>query len=88
MIVHDVFHLRSGNTVFVGSIKGCSTPIKQCSAELLVDDKVSQTVSIDGEYLMNVKHPNGHRAISVTADQINLTSSSVRDYQYILRFMS
>jgi hypothetical protein len=87
MIVLDIFHLQSGYTVFVGPIEGCSMPIKQCSAELLLDGKVIQTLTVSGEFLMNVKHPQGHRAISTT-DCVDLTSSSVREHQYSLRLIS
>jgi hypothetical protein len=83
MKIFDVFHLQSGQTVFAGSVTGTKSLIKNFEATLLVDGKISQIVEIDGEFMMNIRHPDGHRAIS-TKNPVDLTSEFVKKHECIL----
>ncbi|MBC6419465.1 MAG: hypothetical protein GDA44_12175 [Prochloron sp. SP5CPC1] len=79
MTVTDVFHLQSGYTVFAGPIQGSDQIVRSCKAELFIDGKLCQRVEISGEFLMNVKHPEGYRAIS-TEQHLDLTSTFVKQH--------
>ncbi len=79
MKIFDIFHFQSGETIFAGSIVGNQCLLQNIKAQLLIDDKEYQTIKIDGELLMDVKHPYNHRAISTT-DFIYLTSYFVKKH--------
>ena len=79
MKIFDIFHFQSGETIFAGSIVGNQSLLQNIKAQLLIDDKEYQTIKIDGELLMDVKHPDNHRAISTT-DFIDLTSDFVKEH--------
>ncbi len=79
MKIFDIFHFQSGETIFAGSIKGKEGLLKNSKAQLLIDNTEYQTIQIKGELLMDVKHPQNHRAISTT-DLIDLTSDFVKKH--------
>lgn len=80
MKIFDIFHLQSGQTVFAGSIIGNQKLIKNKKVQLLVDNQKEQIVKIEGELLMDARHPLNHRAISTT-DLIDLTSDFVKKHE-------
>jgi hypothetical protein len=84
MKIFDVFHLQSGQIVFAGSIVGKHRLLKDCKADLFINNQVYQTIKIDGEFIMDVQHPLGHRAIS-TKDQVDITSDFVKEHDCKLR---
>ncbi|MGL5872927.1 MAG: hypothetical protein ACRC2R_11275 [Xenococcaceae cyanobacterium] len=83
MKIFDVFHLQSGQTVFAGYVTGTKNLIENSKAKLSIDGKISQIVEIEGEFIMNVRHPYGHRAIS-TIELVDLTSEFVKKHECIL----
>jgi hypothetical protein len=80
MKILDIFHFQSGQTVFAGSVTGKENVIKNSKVELIIDGKVHQTIQLEGEFLMDVRHPSGHRAIS-TIDRVDLTSEFVKKHE-------
>jgi hypothetical protein len=79
MKIFDIFHLQSGQTVFAGSIIDNQELIKNKKAKLLIDNQKKQIIEIEGEFLMDVRHPLNYRAISTT-DLIELTSEFVKKH--------
>jgi hypothetical protein len=79
MVIADTFHLQSGQIVFAGKIEGGSNPVKPCEAQLFIDDQLAHNVMISGEFLMDVRHPEGYRAIS-TNQPVSLTSTYVKEH--------
>ena len=80
MKIFDIFHFKSGQTIFAGSIVGKKKLLKNSKAQLLINNKKHQTIKIEGEFLMDVRHPLDHRAISTT-DLIDLTSDFVKKHE-------
>ncbi len=80
MKIADVFHFKSGQTVFSGSVTGKEKIIKNTKAQLIVDNQEHQIVEIQGEMLVDRRHPLSHRAISTT-DSIDLTSDFVKKHE-------
>ena len=86
MIILDVFHFQEDRTVFVGSVTGLNDLVQKCQVELLVNEKLSKIIESEGECLLNVRHPAGYRAISISAT-INLTTDVVQNQQCKLRML-
>jgi hypothetical protein len=84
MNITDIFHLQSGETIFAGKIEGGSNPVKPCEAQLFIDDQLAQNIMMSGELLMDGRHPEGYRAISIN-QPINLTSTYIREHLCQLR---
>ena len=87
MKICDLFYLSSGKTVFAVPIEEifcCS--ISSLKAELEVDGQNLQELTIEGEFIMNAKHPKKHRAI-FTNDSVNLTASFVKGHNCYLRLL-
>jgi hypothetical protein len=80
MKILDIFHFQSGQTVFAGSVTGTKNLIKNSKVELRIDGQVHQTIELEGEFLMDVRHPSGHRAIS-TIDRVDLTSECIKKHE-------
>ena len=80
MKIFDIFHSPTGQTIFAGSIIGKKKLFKNSKAQLLIDNQKCQTIKIQGELLMDVRHPLDHKAISTT-DSINLTSDFVKKHE-------
>jgi hypothetical protein len=80
MKIFDIFHLQSGRTVLAGSIIGKKELIKNNKVQLVIDNREERIIEIEGEFLMDVKHPLNHRAISTT-DLIDLTSDFVKKHE-------
>jgi hypothetical protein len=80
MKILDIFHFQSGQTVFAGSVTGTENLIKNSKVGIIVDGRVHQIIELEGEFLMDVRHPSGHRAIS-TIDKVDLTSEFVRKHE-------
>jgi hypothetical protein len=80
MKIFDIFHFQTGQTVFAGSIIKEKELLKNSKMQLLIDNQKYQTIEIEGEFLMDVKHPLNHRAIS-TKDFIDLTSDFVKKHE-------
>ncbi len=75
--IFEIFHLKSNQTIFAGSVLGHDNRFKKCKAQLFIDDESNNLVEIEGELIMDRKHPQGHRAIS-TRDKVDLTSEFVK----------
>ncbi|MCU0543094.1 MAG: hypothetical protein MUE44_13130 [Oscillatoriaceae cyanobacterium Prado104] len=86
MIICDLFHFQNDLTVFVGPVSGLNGLIKKCQAEVIVSEKIYKIIEIQGEFLPNVKHPAGHRAVSTSAT-IDLTTDAVQKQQCKLRML-
>lgn len=80
MKIFDIFHFQSGQTIFASSIAEKKELLKNSKVQLLIDNKKHQTIKIEGELLMDVKHPLNHKAISTT-DFIDLTSNFVKKHE-------
>lgn len=80
MKIDDVFHLSSGQTIFAGSVTGRENLIKNIKAQLIVDNQEQQIIEIQGEMLVDRRHPLNHRAISTT-DIIDITSDLVKKHE-------
>ncbi|MBZ8183289.1 hypothetical protein [Oscillatoria salina] len=66
MTVVEIFDLQSGYTLFVGPIQGSNQIVKRTKVELFIDEKPLKIIDISGEFITNVKYPQGYRAISTT----------------------
>lgn len=84
MKVYDIFHLESGYTVFAGSVDTTQSPVKEIHAELIVDGHRIRRFDIQGEFLMDRKHPKGYRAIS-TLESIDIDSDFVKTHDVSIR---
>ena len=80
MKIADVFHFKSGQTIFAGSITGREKLINNTKVQLIIDNQKQQIIEIQGEMLVDRKHPLNHRAISTT-DIIELTSDLVKNHE-------
>lgn len=80
MKIADVFHLNSGQTIFAGSVTGIEKLINNTKAQLIIDNREQQIIEIQGEMLMDRRHPLNHRAISTT-DIIDITSDLVKKHE-------
>jgi hypothetical protein len=80
MKIFDIFHFQTGQTIFAGSIMGKKELLKNSKVQLLIDNQKHQTIEIEGELLIDRKHPLNHRAIS-TKDFIDLTSEFVKKHE-------
>ncbi|MBZ8181891.1 hypothetical protein [Oscillatoria salina] len=79
MAIVETFHLQLGYTVFVGSIQSSNRIVKNTKAKIFIDGNFFQTIEISGEFLTNIKHPQGYRAISTT-DKVDIDSVFVKQY--------
>ncbi|AFY83605.1 hypothetical protein [Oscillatoria acuminata] len=84
MKICEIFKLQSGQTVFAGPLEGTSISIQNCQAELEVDGVIIQKLMIEGEFIMNVKHPVGHRAI-FTTESVKINRSIIKQQTCYLR---
>ena len=82
--VFDIFHLQSNQTVFAGLVSGHDNLLTKCKAQLLIDNKTHKVLVVEGEFIMDRKHPLGHRAIS-TKDTVDLTSEFVKAHDCRLK---
>ena len=82
--IFEIFHLKSNQTIFAGSVSGYDSRLKKCKAQLFIDNKVHKIIEIEGELIMDRKHPQGHRAIS-TRDKVDLTSEFIRTHNCKLK---
>jgi hypothetical protein len=66
MKIDDIFHLSSGDTVFVGSIEGTDRLIKfGQKAQLLIDGLANRIIETRGEWHQTPINREGKRSISV-----------------------
>jgi hypothetical protein len=78
MKIIAVFHFSTGETVFAGPINGTYNRSELCMVRLTVNGEFSQTIEISGEFLMNARHPEDHRAI-FTNQYVNLTTDFINE---------
>jgi hypothetical protein len=76
MKIIAVFHFSTGGTVFAGPIDGTYDRSELRKVRLMVNGESSQAIEINGEFLMNARHPEGHRAI-FTNQYVDLTTDFV-----------
>ncbi|HZD69321.1 MAG TPA: hypothetical protein VFA45_10535 [Actinomycetes bacterium] len=84
MKIVEMFRFEDGRTVIVGHVRGGPPFIRQRPCELVIDGRVVQRLTLEGEMLPEKRISDDRRSVA-TFDDVQLTGEDLRSHDCSLR---